>query len=190
MKTIRRLSVGLFLGSALLSTGALAEEPKIMVYKSPTCGCCSKWVSHLQENGFDVETVDVNDLSMIKSMSGIKPELASCHTARVDDYVIEGHVPADDIKRLLAERPEARGLTVPGMPMGSPGMDVPAAGPLPGAAARQGRTDPGVRRALNRLGWCWTRCAPHHRAPGEPAGKKWELTRRLRYFQATRAVST
>jgi len=125
VKTIRQLSLHLFLGSALLSMGALAEQPKIMVYKSPTCGCCSKWVSHLQENGFDVETVDLNDLSMIKSMSGIKPELASCHTARVDDYVIEGHVPADDIKRLLAERPEARGLTVPGMPMGSPGMEAP-----------------------------------------------------------------
>lgn len=125
MKTIRQLFLGLFLGGALLSMGAFADEPKITVYKSPTCGCCTKWVSHLQENGFDVETVDLNDLRMIKSMSGIKPEQASCHTARVDDYVIEGHVPADDIKHLLAERPEARGLTVPGMPKGSPGMEHP-----------------------------------------------------------------
>lgn len=125
MSTIKELTLGLLLGTALLSTGALAEDPKIMVYKSPTCGCCSKWVTHLQENGFEVETTDLKDLRMIKSMSGIKPEQASCHTAKVGGYTIEGHVPADDIKRLLAERPEARGLTVPGMPKGSPGMETP-----------------------------------------------------------------
>ena len=82
-------------------------------------------MTHLQENGFEVETIDLNDLRMIKSMSGIKPEQASCHTAKVGGYTIEEHVPADDIKRLLAERPEASGLTVPGMPKGSPGMEVP-----------------------------------------------------------------
>lgn len=126
MNAMKTYSLGLFLGIALLSTSALAkDDPKIMVYKSPTCGCCTKWVSHLQENGFEVETTDLNDLRMIKSMSGIKPEQASCHTAKVDGYVIEGHVPADDIKRLLAERPDARGLTVPGMPLGSPGMETP-----------------------------------------------------------------
>ncbi len=126
MNTMKAFSLGLLLGIALLSTSALAEDdPKIMVYKSPTCGCCTKWVSHLQENGFEVETTDLKDLRMIKSMSGIKPEQASCHTAKVDGYVIEGHVPADDIKRLLAERPDARGLTVPGMPKGSPGMEAP-----------------------------------------------------------------
>jgi len=125
MNRIKELTLGLLLGTAMLSTGALAEDPKIMVYKSPTCGCCSKWVTHLQENGFAVETTDLNDLRMIKSMSGIKPEQASCHTAKVGGYTIEGHVPAQDIKRLLAERPEARGLTVPGMPKGSPGMEAP-----------------------------------------------------------------
>lgn len=126
MNAMKTYSLGLFLGIALLSTSALAkDDPKIMVYKSPTCGCCTKWVSHLQENGFEAETTDLNDLRMIKSMSGIKPEQASCHTAKVDGYVIEGHVPADDIKRLLAERPDARGLTVPGMPLGSPGMETP-----------------------------------------------------------------
>ena len=82
-------------------------------------------MTHLQENGFEVETIDLNDLRMIKSMSGIKPEQASCHTAKVGGYTIEEQVPADDIKRLLAERPEASGLTVPGMPKGSPGMEVP-----------------------------------------------------------------
>jgi len=125
MNRFKELTLGLFLGTALLSTSALAEDPKVMVYKSPTCGCCTKWVSHLKENGFEVETTDLQDLRMIKSMSGIKPEQASCHTAKVGGYVIGGHVPADDIKRLLAERPEARGLILPGMPKGSPGMEVP-----------------------------------------------------------------
>jgi hypothetical protein len=125
MNTIRDFSLGLFLGATLLSTAALAEGSKVTVYKSPTCGCCTQWISHLRENGFEVEPVDVNNLGTVKAMSGIQPEQASCHTAQVDGYVIEGHVPADDIRRLLAERPDARGLTVPGMPMGSPGMDSP-----------------------------------------------------------------
>ncbi len=125
MKTTRNFFLGLLLSMALVSAGAWAEDPKITVYKSPTCGCCTKWVSHLRESGFSVETTDLKDLRMIKSMSGIKPEQASCHTAKIDGYVIEGHVPADDIKRLLTERPDARGLTVPGMPKGSPGMEAP-----------------------------------------------------------------
>jgi len=126
MSTIRTLALGLFVITAVSSAFALGEDkPEIMVYKSPTCGCCSKWVTHLQENGFEVETTDISDLRIVKSMSGIKPEHASCHTAKVGDYVIEGHVPAEDIKRLLTERPEARGLIVPGMPKGSPGMEVP-----------------------------------------------------------------
>ena len=125
MKKIRDLSLGLLLGSAMLGTGALSAEQTITVYKSPTCGCCDQWVAHLEENDFAVETVDMTDLRMVKSMAGIAPEHASCHTARVGEYVIEGHVPADDIRRLLEERPDARGLTVPGMPMGSPGMESP-----------------------------------------------------------------
>lgn len=125
MKTIRELSSGLLLAAILLSTSALADDPQITVYKSPTCGCCTKWVAHLEENGFEVETTDLNDLRLVKSMSGLKPEQASCHTAKVGGYVIEGHVPAEDIKRLLTERPDARGLTVPGMPKGSPGMEAP-----------------------------------------------------------------
>jgi hypothetical protein len=125
MTKVRDLSLGLLLGAALLSSGAFAAEPIITVYKSPTCGCCSKWVEHLEENDFAVETVDIPDLRMVKSIAGIAPEHASCHTARVGDYVIEGHVPADDIRRLLEERPDARGLAVPGMPLGSPGMEAP-----------------------------------------------------------------
>ncbi len=103
--------------------------PEITVYKSPTCGCCSKWVEHLRGNGFEVKTTDLNDMGMIKSMSGVKPEYASCHTAKIDGYVIEGHVPASDIKRLLKERPAVTGLSAPGMPMGSPGMEGPRSDP-------------------------------------------------------------
>ena len=123
MKTLRNLSLTLGLTAVLFAAPILADQPKITVYKSPTCGCCEKWVSHLQDNGFQVDAVDIRDLGMVKSMSGVTPQLASCHTARVGDYVIEGHVPADDIKRLLAERPAVRGLSAPGMPQGSPGMD-------------------------------------------------------------------
>lgn len=125
MFTLKDFSVGLFLVATLLSTAALADGSRVTVYKNPTCGCCAQWIDHLRQNGFDVEAVDLDDLRIIKSMSGIRPEQASCHTAQVDGYVIEGHVPADDVRRLLAERPDARGLAVPGMPMGSPGMDSP-----------------------------------------------------------------
>ena len=103
--------------------------PEIMVYKSPTCGCCSKWVDHQRDNGFVVKTKDLRDMRMVKSIAGVKPEHASCHTAKVDGYVIEGHVPAADIKRLLKERPAVTGLSVPGMPMGSPGMEGPRSDP-------------------------------------------------------------
>jgi len=125
MQTLRHGISGLLLQLPLLSAAAFADEPSIAVYKSPTCGCCSKWIEHLEANGFDVEPVDVTDLRLVKSIAGIAPEQASCHTARIGDYVIEGHVPAADIRRLLSEHPEARGLTVPGMPQGSPGMESP-----------------------------------------------------------------
>lgn len=110
------------LALCFLFTGtALASE--ITVYKSPTCGCCSKWVRHLEQNGFSVVAKDVRDVVPYKIRGGVTPELASCHTAFVEGYVIEGHVPAGDIKRLLRERPAAKGLAVPGMPIGSPGME-------------------------------------------------------------------
>ncbi len=84
MNMIGNFSLSLLLGATLLSTAALAEGPQVTVYKSPTCGCCTKWISHLRQNGFEVEPVDLDDLRMIKSMSGIQPEQASCHTAQVD----------------------------------------------------------------------------------------------------------
>ena len=96
---------------------------EITVYKSPTCGCCNKWVSHLRDAGFKVNTINSDDLESIKLSAGVQPFLQSCHTALVDGYVVEGHVPASDIKRLLQERPAVTGLAVPGMPAGSPGME-------------------------------------------------------------------
>ena len=105
--------------------GSSGDRPVVTVYKSPTCGCCSQWAEHLEASGFDVEAVDVSNLSEIKALNGITRNLASCHTAIVDGYVIEGHVPAADIQRLLEERPEIAGLAVPGMPIGSPGMEGP-----------------------------------------------------------------
>ena len=98
-----------------------AEE--IIVYKSETCGCCNKWVDHLREHGFKVITHNREDMSSVKQSHGVDFKLRSCHTAVVNDYVVEGHVPADDIKRLLEERPKITGLAAPGMPAGSPGME-------------------------------------------------------------------
>lgn len=108
------------------STSALAAgaAQSIHVYKSPTCGCCTDWVKHLEDNGFDVKATNTNDMGKIKVDAGLLPGLGSCHTAFVGDYVIEGHVPAQDIRRLLSEAPQATGLSVPGMPAGSPGMEM------------------------------------------------------------------
>lgn len=97
--------------------------PVVTVYKDPNCGCCNNWVEHLKEHGFAVETVDMADLSLLKQKHGIRAELQSCHTALVGDYAIEGHVPADLIRKLLKEKPAVAGLAVPGMPIGSPGME-------------------------------------------------------------------
>lgn len=103
------------------------EGPIAMkVYASPTCGCCGFWVEHVQEHGFEVEEEHRADMGEVKRALGVEPRLSSCHTAVVGDYVIEGHVPAADVRRLLAEAPSVRGLTVPGMPVGSPGMEVPS----------------------------------------------------------------
>ena len=109
-----------------VSHAVRAEEPMIKVYKSPTCGCCGAWVEHLNEAGFRVvaENVSQDALWKLKTKAGITDDLSSCHTAFVEGYVIEGHVPAEDIRRLLDEKPEGLGLSVPGMPIGSPGMEM------------------------------------------------------------------
>jgi hypothetical protein len=111
--------------AAPLPTGARAQTlPAITVYKSPSCGCCGAWVEHLTQSGFHVNVVNERDVTPEKRYFGVPERLYSCHTARVDGYTIEGHVPADDIKRLLVERPAVAGLSVPGMPHGSPGMET------------------------------------------------------------------
>jgi hypothetical protein len=101
-----------------------AAEPEITVYKLATCGCCGKWVEHLKANGFQTTVHEVGSVDEYKEEYGVPKELESCHTAVVDGYTIEGHVPAADILRLLKERPAAKGLAVPGMPLGSPGMEA------------------------------------------------------------------
>lgn len=105
--------------------------PVIEVYKDANCGCCLLWVEHLREHGFTVEVTDSTDLGAVKLAYAIPGRLESCHTALVDGYVIEGHVPAVEVITLLAERPDIRGLAVPGMPIGSPGMEVQGYGVQP-----------------------------------------------------------
>ena len=120
MKTIITGAV-LILASVLVS----AEEllPEIQVYKSPTCGCCVQWVKHLEDHGFTVNANNVDNLNDYKVKAHLPYSLGSCHTAFIEGYAIEGHVPASDIKRLLTEKPAIHGLAVPGMPVGSPGME-------------------------------------------------------------------
>jgi hypothetical protein len=106
-----------------------AQAGVVTVYKSPTCGCCAKWVDHLRESGYQVEVRDTADVQPVKTAHGLPGHLASCHTALVGGYVVEGHVPADVIRRLLRERPAVAGIAVPGMPGGSPGMEGPRKDP-------------------------------------------------------------
>lgn len=113
----------LFPALLLAATPALAE-PLVEVWKSESCGCCGGWVDHMKAEGFPVRIHSMDDVSPVKAMLGVPESLESCHTATVDGYVLEGHVPAADIRRLLAERPKARGLSAPGMPADAPGMDL------------------------------------------------------------------
>lgn len=102
---------------------AVTGEPTLVVYKTPSCGCCKGWVKAMETSGFKVEVHDLDDLAATKHAAGVPDELQACHTARIGGYVVEGHVPAEDIRRLLAERPDVSGIAAPGMPMGSPGME-------------------------------------------------------------------
>jgi len=126
--TRRRLMIGatgVALTLSLPGQLAAATASKIHVFKTPTCGCCKMWVDHLAANGFEVEAEDLADLTSIKQMAAVPDHLLSCHTGMIEGYTIEGHVPAEAIKKLLAERPKIKGLAVPGMPAGSPGMPSP-----------------------------------------------------------------
>ncbi|WP_421865587.1 DUF411 domain-containing protein [Parvibaculum sp.] len=124
--TRRSFVLSSFAAAALVVTGlpAYAASETLEVYKTPWCGCCTAWVDHMREAGFDVRVTEMEDLEPFKARHGVSAELTSCHTALIGGYVIEGHVPASDVARLLEERPEATGLAVPGMPVGSPGMEM------------------------------------------------------------------
>lgn len=144
-----RMAALIALGAAfagMISLAAAAAAPPdrftaVKVYKSPTCGCCGKWVEHLRAHGFTVTVEEVSDLVGIRSKNGVPSKAASCHTALVDGYVVEGHVPADAILRMLKERPNVVGIGVPGMPIGAPGMEGPKPQPYDVLAFdRQGNT--------------------------------------------------
>jgi len=105
-------------------TSALAQPTEMTVYRSPTCGCCGKWIDHMKKQGFVIKDIQREDMDTLKRELGVPEELQSCHTARVGDYVVEGHVPAADVKKLLTDKPKAIGLAVPGMVTGSPGMEM------------------------------------------------------------------
>lgn len=137
---MKNLFATLLIGSLAQASWAAPETPVIDVYKSPTCGCCNNWIDHLKANGFGVRSYDTDNVAQHKARLGVPPGYGSCHTAEIDGYVIEGHVPAREIKRLLKEKPRARGLVVPAMPVGSPGMEA------------DGRKDPYKVFLVNRNG--------------------------------------
>lgn len=139
----KRVFIGMVLALAVLGAGAsnvlagtgdsehapmvqsASVLPLMTVHKTPSCGCCGIWVEHMRQAGFTVDVRDTDDLGPIKARLGVPYGKGSCHTAEVGGYLVEGHVPATDVLRLLQERPQARGLVLPGMPLGSPGMEVP-----------------------------------------------------------------
>lgn len=126
---MKSLRAALFLSMFAPAVWAGSPLPTVQVYKSPTCGCCEKWVEHMRANGFHVVTHDTSNVAEHKARLGVPLALGSCHTAELGGYLIEGHVPAADVKRLLAEKPHARGLVSPGMPSSAPGMDGPGKAP-------------------------------------------------------------
>jgi hypothetical protein len=142
MKNWSRRAILSALLTCVMTMGAVAQQPpKVAVFKSPTCGCCTKWVEHLRTSGFAPTATNVGDMTAVKATHHVPAALQSCHTAIVGGYVIEGHVPAADIRRLLKEHPAIAGLAVPGMPAGSPGMEGPNAKPYDVVAFdKQGKT--------------------------------------------------
>jgi hypothetical protein len=132
-RLVRTFALGTSFLALTLTTGAArpravaapAKEPTITVYKDPNCGCCKSWIEHLIKHGYRVDAKDTSEMTEIKRTLGVPDALTSCHTGVVNGYVIEGHVPAADIARLLRKKPKVVGLAVPGMPMGSPGMEGP-----------------------------------------------------------------
>ena len=121
---LRSFFAAALLGLATLSP-ALAADEEVVMYKDPNCGCCGKWAEHMRSAGFAVKEVASARMDLVKQEAGVPEALGSCHTAKVAGYVVEGHVPAADVRRMLAEKPAIRGLSAPGMPLGSPGMEGP-----------------------------------------------------------------
>ncbi|MEX0608136.1 MAG: DUF411 domain-containing protein [Balneolaceae bacterium] len=137
MSNNKILVIGLFITAAVAaflfwpgnSSNLFADKTEVVMYKNPGCECCTEWANHMMEGEFSVKEEPTPALSQIKHTNGITRELASCHTAIVDGYVIEGHVPIEDVRRLLQEKPDVIGLALPGMPIGSPGMEMPGRTP-------------------------------------------------------------
>lgn len=125
IKKLSAVLVAVGVSAGFWPHGTVPESPEVRVYKSASCGCCSKWVDHLRQAGFRVVTEDVADMRAVKRREGVPTDLASCHTAVVDGYVVEGHVPARVVRAFLESGSAADGIAVPGMPVGSPGMEGP-----------------------------------------------------------------
>ncbi|MDO9241262.1 MAG: DUF411 domain-containing protein [Methylicorpusculum sp.] len=124
MKMNKKL-LALVMPLSIIFQSAIAETTKeILVYRSPTCSCCGKWLEHLKQNNFDVKDIVTEDMDEVKAKLGVPKQLASCHTAVIDGYVVEGHLPAADIEKMLKDKPKIAGISVPGMPMGTPGMEM------------------------------------------------------------------
>src|SRR5690349_4738488 len=140
----RRLVAGLaFLTAAPRALAAAPTAPALEVWKVRACGCCSSWARRFEQAGFAVTMHELDDVTPVRAAAGVPADLAGCHTAKVEGYIVEGHVPVEAVRRLLAERPAVVGLAVPGMPVGSPGMEVEGAQPQPYkvmAFTREGKT--------------------------------------------------
>ncbi len=125
MKVLKLVGFLMFAGlSASLPAEEVSKPVEMTIYRSPTCGCCENWLEHVKQSGINIKDVVSDDMQAIKEKYGVPDKLASCHTAIVDSYVIEGHVPASDIQKLLQTKPKVVGIAAPGMPMGSPGMEM------------------------------------------------------------------
>lgn len=122
---LRINAYGMIAAAVLAFAVPAVASDEVVMYKDPNCGCCGKWADHLRENGFRVREIATQQMDLVKSEAGVPRALGSCHTAMVGGYVIEGHVPAADVRRLLAEKPPLVGISAPGMPLGSPGMEGP-----------------------------------------------------------------
>lgn len=125
VSTLRTALCGLALAVVAAGAPVLAADDEVVMYKDPNCGCCGKWAEHMRSHGFKVREIATRDMGTVKREAGLPAELGSCHTAKVGGYIVEGHVPAADVRRMLDERPKIVGISTPGMPMGSPGMEGP-----------------------------------------------------------------